>query len=268
MRLPVIAICGDAEIGYDDIGSGIPVVFLHGFPHNRELWAPQRVALMAQARCIVPDLRGFGESRGAGLVTMDQYADDVIALLDVLHVPRAVVCGLSMGGYVAFSMWRRHHERVRGLVLADTRAGADNDEAKLKRGEMIQMARERGSGAVADAMLPGMVGKSTREKCPEIADAVHRMLESAPVEGIVGALEAMRAREDSTATLNTIDVPTLIVVGEEDVLTPPREARLMHSAIRGSTLEEITGAGHVSNVERPAAVNHVLSEYLAALTLS
>lgn len=266
----MIAICGDAEIGYEDMGSGTPVVFIHGFPHNRELWVPQRVALMAQARCITPDLRGFGESRGRGSkpATMDLYADDVAALLDVLHIPRAVVCGLSMGGYVAFSLWRRHRERIRGLVLMDTRAGNDSEEGKAKRLEMIAMARERGSSAVADAMLPGMVGKSTREKCPEIVDSVHRMLESAPVEGITQALAAMREREDSTATLSTIDVPTLIIVGEEDVLTPPRESRVLHEGIRGSTLQEISGAGHVSNLERPAAVNHVLSEYLAALTLS
>lgn len=270
----MIAICGDAEIGYDDMGSGIPIVFLHGFPHNRDLWAPQRVALMAQARCITPDLRGFGESKGQGNgaepleMSMDRYADDVAALLDVLHVPKAVFCGLSMGGYVAFSMWRRHRERVRGLVLMDTRAGSDSAEGKAKREEMILLARERGSGAVADAMLPGMVGKSTREKCPEIVDAVHRMLASAPLNGIIAALGAMRDRTDSLPTLATIDVPTLVIVGDEDVLTPPREARVLHEGIRGSTLEEIAGAGHVSNLERPAAVNHVMSEYVAALTLS
>jgi pimeloyl-ACP methyl ester carboxylesterase len=133
---------------------------------------------------------------------------------------------------------------------------------------MISLARERGSAAIADAMITGMVGKSTREKCPEVVDAVHRMLESAPVEGIVGALEAMIGRPDSTPTLGTIDVPTLIVVGEEDTLTPPRESHAMHAAIPDSRLEIIPLAGHVSNLERPATVNHVLSEFLASILLS
>jgi pimeloyl-ACP methyl ester carboxylesterase len=262
--------CGGIEIGYDDVGSGLPVVFLHGFPHNRSLWTPQRLALHERARCIIPDLRGFGESSpspdGADAPSMDRYADDVAALLDVLRIPRAVICGLSMGGYVAFAFWRRHRDRVRALALLDTRAGADTDEARAKRRDMIALAHAKGSGAIADAMITGMVGKSTREKSPETVDAVHRMLESAPVDGIVGALDALMTRPDSTPTLATIDVPTLIVVGDEDVLTPPSEARALHAGIRGSHLEIIAGAGHVANLERPATVNHFLTEFLASLT--
>jgi pimeloyl-ACP methyl ester carboxylesterase len=150
----------------------------------------------------------------------------------------------------------------------DTKAGADNPEAIVKRKDMITLARERGSAAVADAMIAGMVGKSTREKCPEVVDAVHRMLESAPVDGIIGALEAMMTRPDSMPTLATIDVPTLILVGDEDALTPPKESQIMHDAIRGSRLEVIPSAGHVSNLERPATVNHVLSEFLSSILLS
>lgn len=262
----MIVLAGDIEIGYDDVGNGVPVVFLHGFPHHRGLWAPQVNALIDRARCIAPDLRGFGESGTRAPWTVDQYADDVAGLLDVLRVERAVVAGLSMGGYVALAFWRRHRRRVRGLVLADTRAGADSEEGRQKRQEMIALARREGSEAIADAMLPGMIGKSTRERHPEVAEDVRRMLASARVPGIVGALEAMMARPDSTPTLATIDVPTLIVVGDEDVLTPPRESEAMHAAIRGSRLEVITGAGHVSNFERPATFNHVLSEFLAALT--
>lgn len=264
----MIAYCGGIEIGYDDVGSGDALVFLHGFPHHRALWAPQLGALLDRARCIAPDLRGFGESSIVPPYSIDQYADDLAALLDSLRIERAVVCGLSMGGYVALAFWRRHKARIRALVLMDTRAGNDSAEARERRDQMIALARSRGSEAVADAMITGMVGKRTREKCPEVVDDVHRMLESAPVEGVVGALESLRDRPDSTATLETIDVPTLIVVGEDDVLTPPSEAALLHAGIRGSTLEVITGAGHVANVERPAAVNHVLTEFLAKLTLS
>ncbi len=264
----MIALCGDIEIGYDDVGDGEVVLFIHGFPHNRALWSAQLGALLGQARCIAPDLRGFGESSIVAPYSVDQYADDLILLLDVLRIDRAIVCGLSMGGYVALACWRRHRARVRGLILMDTRAGGDSPAGRGRRDEMIALARERGSGAIADAMIGSMVGVRTREKCPEVVDAVHRMLARAPVDGVIGALEAMRDRPDATPSLGTIDVPTLVVVGEDDVLTPPGEAALLHAAIRGSRLEVIAGAGHVSNVERPAAVNHVVSEYLAALTLS
>jgi pimeloyl-ACP methyl ester carboxylesterase len=262
----MIALRPGIDIAYDDVGTGLPVVFLHGFPHNRTLWAPQLGGLMSRARCIAPDLRGFGESEIRGPYSMDRYADDVIAMLDALQIDRAVIAGLSMGGYVAFALWRRHRERVRGLILADTRAGADTEETKAKRREMIAQARAKGSGVIADAQIAGMVGRTTRERHPDIADAVHRMLTMAPVDGVVGALEAMIARPDSTPTLATIDVPTLIIVGDEDVLTPPREARAMHAAIGGSRLEILEGAGHVSNVERSAAFNHVASEFLGVLT--
>ena len=263
----MITLCDGIEIGYDDVGAGDPVVFLHGFPHHRGLWAPQLAALLGHARCIAPDLRGFGETTAAEPYSMDRYADDLACLLDALRIEKVVVCGLSMGGYVALAFWRRHRGRVRALILADTKAGADSEEGRRKREEMIALARDRGSAAVADSMINGMVGKSTREKVPEIADSVHRMLESAPVDGVVGALRAMMSRPDSTPTLDTIDVPTLILVGEEDVLTPPKEAELLHRGIRGSRLEVISGAGHVSNLERPAAVNHVIGEFLASVVL-
>jgi pimeloyl-ACP methyl ester carboxylesterase len=259
---------GGVQLGYDDAGSGDAIVFVHGFPHRRTLWAPQMDALMGRARCVALDLRGFGDSPAEPPYSVEQYADDVLALCDTLRLGRVVLCGLSMGGYVAFAFWRRHPERVRGLVLMDTKAGADNDVARGKRKDMMALAEEKGSEAIADAMITGMVGKSTREKCPEVVDAVHRMLVSAPVPGIVGALEAMMNRPDSTPTLATISVPTLIMVGEEDTLTPVAESRAMHEAIRDSRLEIIANAGHVSNLERPAAVNHVLSEFLASINLA
>lgn len=262
----MIALPSGVDIVYDDVGAGLPVIFLHGFPHDRTLWAPQLGGLLTRARCIAPDLRGFGESEIRGPYSMDSYADDVIAMMDVLQIERAVIAGLSMGGYIAFALWRRHRERVRALILADTRAGPDTEEGLAKRRDLIALARSKGSGAVADAQIAGMVGRTTRERHPDVADSVHRMLSMAPVDGIVGALEAMMARPDSTPTLATIDVPTLIIVGDEDVLTPPREARAMHALIPGSRLEILAGAGHVTNVERPAAFNHVASEFLGVLT--
>src|SRR5690349_7248599 len=129
---PMIALCDGIEIAYDDVGSGPPIAFIHGFPHNRSLWSPQLGALVDRARCVAPDLRGFGESSSHGPFTMDQYADDVALLLENLGIGHAVIVGLSMGGYVAFSLWRRHRALVRALVLADTRAGADTDDGRTK----------------------------------------------------------------------------------------------------------------------------------------
>lgn len=253
---------GGIDLGYDEAGSGMTLLLLHGFPHDRSLWAPQLVGLSRRGRVIAPDLRGFGESTAAPPYSVDQYADDAAALLDALGIERAVIGGLSMGGYATLAFWRRHRHRVRALVLADTRAGADSDEGKLKRRELIDLARSAGSAAVAQQMITGMVGKTTRERRPELVDSVRAMMSRAGVDGVVGALEALMSRPDSTATLPTIDVPTLIVVGAEDVLTPPKEAATLAAGIPRSTLEVIPRAGHVSNLERPAAFNYVVTDFL------
>jgi 3-oxoadipate enol-lactonase len=261
----VIALVGDAEIAFDDIGSGLPVVFLHAFPLNRTMWDPQVGALVAECRCIPIDFRGFGDSTSVGPFTIDGYADDVIGVLDTLQIERAVMVGLSMGGYVAFALWRRYRERIRGLVLADTRAVADTVETVERRRAMIDVAEDQGSAGVANMQIAGLMGKTTRDKRPDIYDAIHRMMAQAPVEGIIGALEAMIERPDSTSTLATIDVPTLIVVGDEDVLTPAKDARIMQASVPGSRLEILKQAGHLSNVERPAAFNTVVSEFVGSL---
>ena len=261
----MIALVGDTEIAFDDIGSGLPIVFLHAFPLSRRMWEPQVTGLVSECRCIPIDFRGFGDSAAAAPYSMDRYADDVAAGLDTLQIDRAVVAGLSLGGYVAFAVWRRHRERIRALVLADTRAGADTEENIARRNYLIDLAKTQGSAAVANAQIAGLVGKTTRDKRPDIYDAVHREIAQAPVDGIVGALEAMMSRPDSTATLATIDVPTMIIAGSEDVATPPRESRAMHAAIAGSRIEIIQRAGHLSNLERPAAFNTVLAEFLATL---
>ena len=266
----MISVVDSMEIGYDDVGvaSGVPVLFAHAFPLNRTMWAPQVSALVDRCRCVAGDLRGFGDTSVMPPYSMEQYADDLAHLLDQLHIDKVVLVGLSMGGYVSFAFWRRHKARVRALVLADTRAGADSDETLSRRRQLIQVARKEGATAVANLQIASIVGKTTREKHPDTYDAVHRTMAQAPVEGIVGALEAMMVRPDSTSTLATIDVPTLIVVGEEDVPTPVKEARAMHERIAGSRLEIIAQAGHLSNMERPAAFNHVLTEFLGALTYS
>src|SRR5687767_848005 len=256
---------GTRAVAYDDAGEGRAVLLVHGFPHHRKLWAPQVRALSGLSRVVAPDLPGFGESDMPERFAIDTWADGLARFLDALDIERAIIAGLSMGGYVTLAFWRLHRERVLALVLADTRAGADTEDGKQKRRETIDLARSEGPTAVARALLPGMVGKSTREREPSVVAAMRAMLESASVDSIVGASEAMINRADATASLATIDVPTMIIVGEEDVLTPPRESRAMHTAIAGSRLEIIPGAGHVSNAERPAAFNHVLTEFLDQL---
>jgi len=266
----LIAVVDSLDIGYDDVGSGADatLLFVHAFPLNRTMWAPQVSALVERSRCVAADLRGFGDSSVRPPYSMEQYADDLAHLLNQLHIEKVVFCGLSMGGYVGFAFWRRHRQRVRALVLADTKATADSDETLARRRQLIQLARTEGATAVANAQIPSMIGKTSREKQPDTYDAMHRMIAQAPVEGIVGALEAMMVRPDSTATLATIDVPTLIVVGDEDAITPVKEARAMQERVPGSRLEIISQAGHLSSVERPAAFNHLLTEFLVALTYS
>jgi len=253
---------GGAAIGYDDTGQGPVVVFLHAFPLNRTMWAPQTSALATTWRCVTIDARGFGESTPTRPFSVDRYADDVVAVLDGLGIARVTVVGLSMGGYVAFALWRRHPRRVRALVLADTRAGADTPETRDRRRELIALARASGVGAVADRQMTGLLGKSTRERGAEVEMSARSIAANATVDGVVGALEAMMERKDSTPTLATISVPSLIIAGEEDVLTPPKEARAMHSMIDGSRLELLAHAGHLSSIERPAAFNAVLNEFL------
>jgi pimeloyl-ACP methyl ester carboxylesterase len=264
----MIALVGDAEIAFDDVGSGLPVVFIHAFPLNRTMWDPQVGALVAECRCIAIDMRGMGESSARSPFSMDRYADDIAGVLDTLQLDQAVIVGLSMGGYVAFALWRRHRARVRAFVLADTRATADTPDGVGRRRALIDLATTQGSTAIANAQIAGLVGKTTRDKRPDIYDAIHRMIAQSPAEGIVGALEAMIARPDSTPTCATIDVPTLVIAGDEDVLTPPADARALHEAIPGSRLEILRQAGHLSSIERPAAFNAVTAEFLGSLLYS
>jgi pimeloyl-ACP methyl ester carboxylesterase len=170
-----------------------------------------------------------------------------------------------MGGYVAFAFWRRHRERVLGLALCDTRPGADGEAALEKRRAMIHAARTHGSAAVAEMMIDSLLGPATRERCPEVEREVRALMTSAPVEGVTGAIEAMMQRPDSTPALATIDVPTVVISGEDDAIVPVSEARAMSDAIRDSVFEVVPSAGHLSNLERPAAFNTVFCEFLAHL---
>jgi pimeloyl-ACP methyl ester carboxylesterase len=240
------------------------LVFIHGFPLNPNMWDPQ-VAAMADLgwRVIVPELRGFGEGVTDPPVTsIDDYTADTIDLLDKLHVETAVVCGLSMGGYIAFSMFRHAPNYFRAMVLADTRSQGDTREAVAGRKNTQQLARDKGAAAVADALLPKLVGDTTRRERPAVIDAIRKQITGNSVDAIVGALTALMTRPDSTPMLSTIRCPVQIIVGDEDAITPPPLSDQMHRDIPGSELAVIKGAGHMSNMEQPTAFNDVLARFL------
>jgi pimeloyl-ACP methyl ester carboxylesterase len=258
----------DIEMAYDDAGRGTPVVLLHGFPFNRLMWREQARALGETCRVIAPDLRGQGatspgETRGAA--TMEEMAADVAALLDELNVGRAVVGGLSMGGYVALAFCRAFPERVGALVLADTRAGNDTDDARRTREETARRALAEGMAPIADAMLPKLLSVRTRERRPETVARVREMMLATSPEGAAAALRGMALRRDQTDLLPEIEVPTLIVVGREDAVTPPAEAESLRDKIKGARLSIVEGAGHLSNVERPEEFNLALVDFLRGL---
>ena len=257
---------GGRTLAYEESGYGEAIVFIHGFPHDRSLWTQQRIALASRARCITPDLAGFGESSALPSVSMEKFADDVFLLLDHLQIDRATIAGLSMGGYVALACWRKYASRIDGLVLCDTRATPDSEEAKTKRNETIALVEREGVEVLADAQITGMLGKRTREKNPSVVESVLRMMRRQKKEGVIAALGALRDRPDSRPTLATITARTLIIVGEDDVITPPDDSRQMLDALPRAAraqLDIIAGAGHASCVERPAAVTRAIVDYLA-----
>jgi 3-oxoadipate enol-lactonase len=258
---------GGLELAYDEAGSGLPLLLVHGWPHDRTMWAGQVGGLATYARVIAPDLRGFGGSTVRGPYTIDQYSDDLVAFLESLGIAQAVVCGLSMGGYIAFSMLRRHRDRIRGLILADTRASADTDDTRANRAKLITLIEQEGMSALASRQLKPSVARSTLERQAPLAESVRRMMASMPAEGAIGALRAMAERLDSTPLLATIDVPTLVVGGDEDAIIPPDVLREMAASIPNSRVEILEQGGHLSPLERPAAFNHVVTEFLGTLLL-
>jgi len=242
------------------------LLLIHGFPLDHRMWAAQMAALSAQVHVIAPDLRGFGRSAAtmSGALTMDQHADDLAALLDALGVERAIVGGLSMGGYVAFAFWRRHRQRVAALILADTRAEPDSPQARANRDAAAQKVRQAGVAALADEMLPRLLAPANLAN-PRVAERLRAMILAQPAETVIAALAGLRDRPDSRPTLPTIAVPTLVLVGEQDALTPPADAAALAAAIPGARLVAIPAAGHMSPMENPRAVNAALREFIRTI---
>jgi 3-oxoadipate enol-lactonase len=253
------------RMNWREAGEGTPLVLLHGFPLNSAQWEPQLASPPAGWRLIAPDLRGFGASStgGEGPCTMDMFAHDVAALFDEVGIERAVLCGVSMGGYVAFAFMRAFPERVMGLVLSDTRAGADTDQARAGRHALAARVEQEGAAAVRQAMLPKLVSAGTRRDRPDVAERVGAMIDVAPSDALQRTLLGMAERPDSEPLLRSIDVPTLVLVGEDDEITPPGEAQLLARGIRGARFELIRDAGHLPNLEQPELFNQVLHNFLS-----
>ena len=252
---------------YLEAGAGKPVVLLHAFPLGAEQWLPQLVRPAPGLRLVAPDLRGLGGSDpgvAAGGITMDTFADDVLELMAHIEMPRAAVVGLSMGGYVALAMLRRAPGRLTALMLADTRATSDGIEAQAARDRMLDLLDRSGVAGVGREMLPKLLGATTRQRQPDLADAVERLILMNSPDGVGTAIRAMKFRADSTDLLAGIAVPTIVACGEEDVITQPAECEALGRAIPGARFALIAGAGHLSNVENPQAFTAALSSLVNA----
>lgn len=237
------------------------LVLLHAFPVGVCLWEPQLDA-WPDWRVLAPALPGFDGSTPLDEPSTDAYARQVIGFLSALNVPRAVCAGLSMGGYILFALLRARPELVKGLILADTRSGADTEDGRAGRQRMRDTLAKDGVEAVGREVIPKLLGDTTRRDRPAVAARVQALIAAQLPAGVDAAIRVLMTRPDAAPQLAAIEVPTLIVVGEEDVLTPPAEAERLHAAIQGSTLARLPGAGHLSSLETPGAFNAVVAKFL------
>lgn len=264
-RDPLRVAAGGADLAVEVRGEGAPILFIHGFPLDRTMWRHQLAGLSRWKR-IAPDLRGAGASSApADGYSVARYADDVVHVLDTLELERAVVCGLSLGGYILFELLRRHPGRVRAAVFCNTKAAADSAEARRGRDEMATLAEREGTGAVAERLLPQLLAPATFAAQPDVVAHVREMINRTPVPGLVGALRALRDRPDSAPMLGGITVPTLVVAGEDDKIAPADGMRAMAQAIPGAQFAVIPAAGHLAPLEQPLATSRTLADFLDGL---
>jgi 3-oxoadipate enol-lactonase len=262
------------ELAYIDRGAGLPILLVHGFPLDHTMWSAQIDMLSQSSRVIAPDLRGFGRSplgkvhpsRG---ITMEQYADELAELLDAIGIEEPIVlAGFSMGGYVAWQFVRRHSDRLRALVQCDTRALADTSEGRAVRLKMAENVAEWGSGRVAEMMGPKLFAPRTFERNPEIVAAVREVVENTEPAAIAAAQLGMAARPDMTSYLPQIKLATLVLVGEEDAISPPQEMEAIAAAMPNSEFVLVPDAGHMTTMENPAAVSTAFREFVASVVRS
>ena len=243
------------------------ILFIHGFPFDHRMWRHQ-LAGLARWQCIAPNLRG---ARGGDVpsapsaYTMTTYADDLVALLDRAQIRQVVVCGLSLGGYIIFELFRRHPHRVRAAILCNTKAAADTPEAKRGRDALAATAQREGGPAVGAELVPKLLARETQQQRADVVREVTEMIERQPVAGIVGALHALRERPDSTPLLSRIQMPVLVVAGDDDQIAPAAGMKDMAEQIPGAAFVLIPSAGHLTPLEQPAKVNAALSAFLEKL---
>lgn len=249
-------------------GRGLPVIFVHGFPLDHTMWEAQIAAFSKDFQVLAPDLRGFGASGTTpGVVTMERFADDLAELSHCLGITSQglVVCGLSMGGYIAFQFLRKYAGLLRGLVLCDTRAAADTDQIRENRYRLATAVRQEGPDVVIHQMLPKLVSEKTRREHPECVSHLETMMRRASPEGIAAAALGMAERPDSSALLPAVPCPTLVIVGEFDMLSPPAEMEAMAKNIPGARFEVVPDAGHMTPMEKPQEFNMILRDFLRSL---
>lgn len=255
------------SMAYSESGRGQPLVFVHGYPLTRDIWQPQLEGLSDLAHILAPDLRGHGESQPVqGPYSMDMLAGDLAAFLDALGVTQPVIlCGLSMGGYLAFAFSRLYPQRLKALILTSTRASADTEQGKANRDLAADTARQDGVSAIVGKMLPLILSPQAGERSPQLVEQVRQIMLRTSLEGVLGDLAALKERPDSTPDLPRLQIPVLVIHGEQDQIIPHTEAHAMHDAIPGSLWELIPGAGHLPCLENPAAFNQALRTFLTAL---
>jgi 3-oxoadipate enol-lactonase len=257
---------GDTELVYRVLGEGPLVVLLHPFPVNHEFWLPVAQTLATRYRVILPDLRGHGDSGvGEGPATMVKHAADIASVMDDAEIGRAALVGVSIGGYALFEFWRRHRGRVAALGLCNTKAPADSAEGRAGRLQAAADVLERGTEPFFESMIPRLLGQTTRDTRPDLVDGALRMMRKMSPEDVAKVQRGMAERPDSVDTLKTINVPTLIVTGDEDILTGVSEAELMRQHISGSQLRVIPKAGHYSPWEQPEEATKLLRQFLERL---
>ena len=257
----------EATLSVLDVGEGSPILFVHGFPLDHTMWQEQVAELSRDFRCVVPDLRGFGQSTVTeGTVTMEQFADDLAALLDALAITEPVVlCGLSMGGYIAWQFARRHAARLKGLILCDTRAVPDTAEGAVNRRKLADDVVRTGPELVANAMLPKLFSDRETSRRTELKDELRQVMLATDPRGIAAASRGMAERADAQPWLATINCPALLLVGEQDVISTPAEMSEIASALPHATFRVIPDAGHLAPLENPGPTNDAIRSFLTEL---
>jgi 3-oxoadipate enol-lactonase len=257
----------DFTLAYDESGSGLPLLLIHGYPLNRHLWQSQLSGLVDTARVIAPDLRGHGDSgMGNADHSMTQLAQDCFDFVAALGIQQPfAVCGLSMGGYIAMAMLRLHPERLAAAIFTATRSAADSSEVKDSRQKSIQLVQEQGAAPIISTMLPRLLSPQTTENRHDIVNQAHEVMASIKAITVIKDLEGLMTRPDSTPDLASLTKPVLIVHGADDQIVPLAEAQALQQTISGAQLVILPAAGHLLNLEQPALFNNAVQTFLKSI---